>query len=208
MRSMLQKDNIMLYKTNGDVVKGLKACIVSETIIVSVENNDGLTIRKNDIIEHEQSNGVTEKYKVIKADYYDPDSVGMKDMGGKQYHCVVKKLSELEELQHGNNNFSFNASQIFFTSGNATLKNTQNNGFELSQIKTLIEAIKLSVQNTPTEDIITKSANTLVNELETPQLDESIINKMLERIKTALPTSADVMTLITSVNTFLSALKG
>ncbi len=193
-------DSITLYRNNVIIAEGLKADVQPREIFIHVENNKNMpNIKSNDIIEHKQSDGVTERYQVINPNYHDK-------MLGKHYQCEVKKMSAIEHPQHSN--IHINAAQINIASDNAII-NATNNGIDLSQLKTLIEAVKQSISSDMSkEDVetVTKNLGELETQLAQPMSKKSVVKSLLTSIKTVAGTTefvANVANLVRFTQSFL-----
>ena len=84
----VMKDVITLRKRSGLACDGIIAMVDSREIHIDLNRNANLPpIESGDILEHNQSNGISEQYQVLDPCYYD-DAVF-----GKHYQCKVRKLS-------------------------------------------------------------------------------------------------------------------
>ena len=83
------KDVIILRKRSGEACEGIIGMVNSRKIHIDINRNGNLPpIEAGDILEHNQSNGITEQYQVLDPCYYD-DAIF-----GKHYQCDVRKLSK------------------------------------------------------------------------------------------------------------------
>jgi hypothetical protein len=74
-------------------------------------------IQSGDIIEHEQSNGITEQYEVT-----DPKYLDIPSYLGNHYQCQVRKLSAIERHQAPSINFNItNSAQTNVATDSATI---------------------------------------------------------------------------------------
>jgi hypothetical protein len=109
-------DDITVCKQNGMKTEKIKAAVRSGQIFIDVASNQNLPqIETGDIIEHKQTNGVPEQYKVIDPGYFDIPPMGA------HYRCKVSKLSTLEQPSSISTTYNVTAGQANFASDNATI---------------------------------------------------------------------------------------
>jgi len=196
------KDIVTLNKQNGIVMKNIKAMVGSRIQMDLRLNPKMPPIESGDMIIHEQSNGVTEKYQVLDPCYYDDDVIG------KHYQCKVRKLSAIDR-QPSKNVFNINSNQVNIASDNATIHAIQNNGLDMSQVKSLIEAVRKSIgteMSAEHVETITESLEVLEEQLAQPTPKKSVIKNLLTGIKAISGTAefgAAVVALVQYVQTVL-----
>ena len=208
MLNALHSHIVTLHKTNGIICEGIKANVQSERIFVQLNGNKELPpIEAGDIIEHKQSNGVTEQYRVFDPCYYDTQlgkGVGI----GKHYQCKVQKQSTIEQHQT-KSVFNINSNQVNIASDYATINAVQNNGLDMSQVKTLIKAVRQSIGTEMSEDnieSITESLDVLEEQLARPTPKRSVVKSLLTGIKAIAGTAefgAAVTALVQYVQTVI-----
>jgi len=203
MFDKLMTDTVTLKKRNGLICEGIKAMVGYEAIHIDLCNNPNLPpIESGDIILHNQSNGVAEKYQVLDPCYYDCD------FAGKHYQCKVKKLLSNEQSQT-KSVFCINSNQVNIANDNATIYATQSDGVDILQVKSLIESVKQSIgAEMLADDVesIVESLNALEEQLSQPVPSKAVVKGLLTAIKTTIGTAkfgAAVATLIQYVQTII-----
>ena len=102
--NLFHKDEVTLYKANGVIAEKIKAHVQPKLVFIDVKSNKDMpAIEAGDIIEHIQTNGITEQYQVLDPCYYDETTFG------EHYQCKVRKLSAIDRQNH--NNININAAQ-------------------------------------------------------------------------------------------------
>ena len=180
MLGMLPVHIVTLYKKDGIVCEGIKAHVQPKMVFIDVKDNvDCPPIESGDIIEHKQSNGVTEQYEVLDPCYY--DEIGSL---GKHYQCEVRKLSAVEKKQ-AQTVFNINANQANIATNNATINAFQNNNVDIAQVEKLIEAVRRAIPH----DILQDDKNTITENLE-------VVEEQLAR---PIPKKSVMTTLLTGI---------
>jgi len=184
------KNDVTICKQDGTNAEGVKAGIFPNGILIRVEDNEDMpSIEPGDIIEHRQTNGVVEQYKVIDPCYVDiPGS-----LIGKQYHCKVKKLSVLEQQRPNvSNTYNITAAQVNVASGKATINATQANEAIVMQVKTLIDEVRATApDNLSDEDkeTLNDGLETIEEQISQPLPQKKSLRMAIAGIKTIAGTA-------------------
>jgi len=145
------KDTVTICKQNGERTEGIKAGVLPNGIIIEVQRNEDMSaIEAGDIIEHKQTNGIVEQYRVLDPCYCDIPAVTV----GKRYQCKVEKLSALNQQRPNvSTTYNVNATQANFASDDATITAKQTLNIEQSnEIEKLFESLLEVVKNNTLEN--------------------------------------------------------
>jgi len=202
MPSLLHIHVVTLYKKNGETCIGIKAHVQLTKVFIEVKGNVKFPpIEAGDIIEHKQSNGITEQYEVLDPCYYDVPGTF-----GKHYQCRVRKLSAIER-QQTQMIFNISANQANVATDNANINATQNNNVDIEQAKKLIEAVRCVIPANISQDdknVITDSLEAVEEQLSKPVPKKSVMTTLLTGFKAAVGAAefgAAVATLIQFIQT-------
>ncbi|MDR0308020.1 MAG: hypothetical protein LBI42_14435 [Chitinispirillales bacterium] len=110
-----------------------------------------------------------------------------------------KYMEDKNARESGPSHNNIIANNIIIATDNATVTATQNNGVDISQLKTLIEAIRLSIpKDLPKEDIEERLEH-LEELMIQPTPKKFVINDLLSNLKTAAE-SAELKALVGATN--------
>lgn len=186
----LRNNTIIIRKTNGKVIEGIKATVSKSKITFDHQN---ILLEVDDLIEVVLSNGATDTYAVLDPNFHEAFSAIP-----AHYQADVRKLG-VREAQSRIQTFTINMTGPNARLNSNSIDNSVNVAGDKNEIADLVAGLRSEVEQLDLENSNLTDALDLIRGIETQALQDTPNKPVLKALLGALPQSANIASIASAI---------